>query len=79
MKYSLAPWVPALFCAFISLIALVGSIGESGGWWRPAFYGFLPMCFFFVGFAILSMQRQILELHQRLVVLDQKTVNGKPK
>ena len=74
MKHSIAPWVPAVFCAFLSLIALVGSIGESGGWWRPAFFAFLPMCFFFVGGAILDTQRQVRELQQRLIVLDQKIV-----
>ena len=65
MKRSLEPWAPAIFCAFISCIALFASIRE-GEWWRPAFYAFLPMCFIFVGGAILRMQREIRELRLRL-------------
>ena len=66
MKRSLEPWIPAAFCAFISLIAIFASLGEGGGWWRPTFFAFLPMCFIFVGAAIVRMQREIRELRQRL-------------
>jgi hypothetical protein len=72
MRHWFTPWIPAAFCAFISLMALFASTGEGEGWWRPAFFAFLPMCFFFVGSAMLGMQRQIGELRQRLAALDRK-------
>jgi len=66
-------WIPAAFCAFISLIALVASVGSpDAGWWRPAFFAFLPMCFFFVGTATTQMQRELRALRQRLTELEQK-------
>jgi len=66
MKRSIEPWVPAAFCAFISTIALFASIADGGGWWRPTFFAFLPMCFVFVGAGTWKMQRDIRELRLRL-------------
>jgi len=66
-------WIPAAFCAFISLIALFASAGPpDSGWWRPAFFAFLPMCFFFVGAATTQMHRELRTLRQRLTELEQK-------
>jgi hypothetical protein len=66
-------WIPVAFCAFISLIALFGSVrSPDSGWWRPAFFAFLPMCFFFVGSATTQMHRELRELRQRLTELEQK-------
>ena len=66
MKRSIEPWVPATFCAFISFIALFASVADGGGWWRPTFFAFLPMCFVFVGAGTWKMQRDIRELRLRL-------------
>jgi hypothetical protein len=64
---TIAHWLPAAFCAFLSLIALIGSISSpDAGWWRPAYYSFLPMCFVFVGSVTLQMHRELRELRQRL-------------
>jgi hypothetical protein len=50
-------WILATFCAFLSLTALLASVGSpDGGWWRPAFFAFLPL----------------RALRQRLIELDQK-------
>ena len=66
-------WIPAAFCAFISLIVLSASVGSTdSNWWRPAFFAFLPMCFFFVGIATAQMHRELRALRQRLFELDQK-------
>jgi hypothetical protein len=66
-------WIPAVFCAFLSLIALVGSVGSSdSGWWRQSFFAFLPMCFFFVGSATTQMHRELRDLRRRLIELEQK-------
>jgi hypothetical protein len=66
-------WIPAAFCAFISLIALFASINSpDSGWWRPAFFAFLPMCFFFVGSATTQMHRELRELRGRIAELEQQ-------
>jgi hypothetical protein len=69
-------WIPAAFCAFISLIALLASVrSPDSGWWRPAFFAFLPMCFFFVGSATTQMHRELRELRQRITELEQKSAS----
>ena len=72
MKQTISYWVPAAFCAFISLIALFGSISSDAGWWRPAFFAFLPMCFYFVGALMSQMQREIRELQKQLAQMQEK-------
>lgn len=74
MKQTIGPWIPAAFCAIISFIALFASVGSDAAWWRPAFFAFLPMCFFFVGTGMSQMRREIRELRQRLGELEQKRV-----
>jgi len=74
MKQNIGHWIPAAFCGFLSLIALFGSISSESGWWRPAFFAFLPMCFFFVGAATSRMQREIEELRKQLAELREKQV-----
>ena len=70
---TISHWIPAAFCAFISLIALFASTrSPDPGWWRPAFFAFLPMCFFFVGSATTQMHRELRELRQRITELEQK-------
>ena len=63
-KRAFSPWLPAVFCAFLSLITL--SNCSNMGPWAPAFFCFLPLCFFFVGAAIWQMRREILELRKQL-------------
>ena len=72
MKQTLGHWTPAAFCAFISFTALFASSGSD--WWRPAFFAFLPMCFFFVGAATSQMQREIRQLRKQLTGLLEKRV-----
>ena len=61
--------------AFLSLLALSMQIGSDSGAWKPMFYCFLPMCFFFVGLATSQMQRKIRELRMQLAELQQKRVD----
>jgi len=68
-------WIPAAFCAILSLIALAGSFHTADFWWRPAFFCFLPMCFFFVGSATSMMHRELRDLRQRLTALEQMNIN----
>jgi hypothetical protein len=66
-------WIPAAFCAFISFIALFASAFSPGSsWWRPVFFSFLPMCFFFVGSATFQMQRELRSVRQRLTELERQ-------
>ena len=74
MKKTIGHWIPAVFCGFISFMALFASVGSDAEWWRPAFFAFLPMCFFFVGTATSQMQREIRELRQQLGELKEKQV-----
>ncbi|MEO7934509.1 MAG: hypothetical protein ABIT76_15275 [Chthoniobacterales bacterium] len=66
-------WIPAAFCAFLSLMPLLASstIPDSG-WWRPAFYAFLPMCFVFGGTVSSQLQREIRDLRAQVAELQQK-------
>ena len=69
MKQQLRHWLPAIFCAFLSLMALFGPsvVGTSG--WQITFLSFLPMCFFFVAIVTSSMERKLLELQRELAEL----------
>jgi hypothetical protein len=74
MRQILSHWMPAAFCAFISLIAIFGSVASDAGWWRPTFFAFLPMCFFFVGAATSQMQREIRELRNQFAEMQKNQV-----
>jgi len=63
-------WVPATVCAVISMAALFGSVIWGSKWSGPAFYIFLPMCFFFVGSIMFRMHREIARLRHRVARLE---------
>ena len=75
MKQAISNWLPAIFCAFLSLLALSMQIGSDSSAWKPAFYSFLPMCFFFVGLVTLQMQREIRELKTKMAEVHDKRVD----
>jgi hypothetical protein len=68
-RQTIGQWIPAAFCAFLSLLALFGSTVSESKWWQPAFFAFLPMCFFFVGAATSQMQREIRDLRKQVLQL----------
>lgn len=74
MRQTVRHWIPAAFCTCISLIALFASVVSDAGWWRPAFFAFLPMCFFFVGGITSQMQGEIRVLQTQLAELQEKRV-----
>ena len=73
-------WIPAVFCALLSLIALSESIGfrvffgkyAFEGWWQPVFFSFLPMCFFSVGAGTTYLHRELNDLRRRVAELEQR-------
>jgi len=72
---TISHWIPAAFCAFLSLLALSMQIGPDSGVWKPTFYCFLPMCFFFVGMTTSAMYREIRELRGQVAELQQRRVD----
>ena len=67
----LSHWTAVKFCVFLSVLALVGTVTEQmwvhvGGWWKPAFFAFLPMCFVYLAYTTSNMQDEINELRSRL-------------
>jgi hypothetical protein len=62
MRPYVSHWIPAIFCAFLCLIAIVTSS-------TIVFFSFLPMCFVFAGIVTYSMFRQIRELKAELAEL----------
>ena len=74
-KQAVAPWLPMIFCAVLSLITLISQVvlmwinGADSSGWATSFVGFLPMCFFFVGAAVAQLRKEILELRAQVVEL----------
>ena len=68
----IAHWVPAVFCAFLSLTALAVQIRANAPFLMAAFFCFLPMCFFFVGVVTASNHRELLQLRDRLAALERE-------
>lgn len=71
MRLRMSHWVATVFCAFISLVALFGSVTPETSWWRPTFFAFLPMCFFYVGCVTSRLHRDLEQLRRRVEVLEQ--------
>jgi hypothetical protein len=75
-------WVPATICAFISMVAFLGSLvressaSAMGKWWRLLFYALLPMCFFIVGSIMCRMHREIARLRHRVGRLEHQPPAG---
>ena len=65
---SIAHWTPAMFCAVISLVPLLVMSSDA---WKPAFFCFLPMCFFILGSTTFQMHREIRSLRSQLAALQQ--------
>ena len=71
MKANVSLWVPAVFAAFLSGMVLY-CLPLDAAVWRPAFFSFLPMCFVFVGFAMMNMRKEISELKAKIELLENK-------
>ncbi len=67
-KIIIAAYTPAVFCAFISLMALLGPLvppllfDSEGISLEIPFYSFLPMCFMYGAFTMHALIRQVRKL-----------------
>ena len=74
MTEKIRPYVPAMFCAFLSLLAITTNIGTSFinrtapqvGPGDIVFLCFLPMCFFLAGTFFAQLKQENRELRERL-------------
>ena len=79
MREKLQPWIPAIFCATLSLITFVAVLAMSvntkpdGGLTIMAglipFLSFLPMCFYHVGAVTSRLRQENRELRERILKL----------
>ena len=70
-------WTPAAFCAFICLYVLfLAPKDVNVEWWKPIFFAFLPMCFFFTAMATSQMQKEIRELRKQVTDLQSKQASS---
>jgi hypothetical protein len=64
-------WGAAIFCAAISAISFVGTLDTSNLWFA-IFFGFLPLCFVFLGKAMSRMNREVQALREKVSELADK-------
>ena len=65
-------WLPAAYCAFISVLSALTSIYTTNhGGWIP-FFAFMPLCFMFVGFVMKQMHSELRELQLRVAELEKQ-------
>ena len=60
-KTTVQLFVPAVFCAVISMMALF--MGDNA---KPAFFAFLPMCFFLAATPLVAMNKRLTDLEEKL-------------
>ena len=70
-------WGAFGFSVFLSCLPMIGLIvrtvrGGSSEWWQPAFYGFLPMCFFFIGTELNASRIEMQKLRDEVEALRSK-------
>lgn len=82
MREKLQPWMSAIFCACLSLIAFIGyftqlnmsngSAGNAVAGVLPVLLSFLPMCFFHVGISLSQLRQENRDLRAQLQELMSK-------
>jgi hypothetical protein len=76
LRQTLAHWIPFAFAVFLCYSTLWRLAASEAKWWEPAFYAFLPMCFFIVGVITSNMEREIRELRGALARLQPNGTAG---
>lgn len=62
-------WLPFSFAMYLSHSTLAHIAPSDLEDWEPAFYSFLPMCFFFVGMIVVVLRHEIRELRDAIAKL----------
>lgn len=76
MRQKIRHWLPAAFCAALACICVVSFISRSSGPGIIPFLCFLPMCFVFVAVVTSTLQREIRELREQVVKLQEKKIGS---
>lgn len=72
MREKLRPWIPAIFCAALSVITIIGNLVLAFTIGKPTpsvnfvFHCFLPMCFFLVGDFLSKLRKENLALRTQV-------------
>lgn len=75
MMEAIPSWIP--FASAMALCYIVSSgFGPGMRSWEPAFYSFLPMCFFFVGVNLHMMGRELRSLREKVARLEETHDRG---
>jgi hypothetical protein len=61
--------LPLAFATYLSYSTLFHLARTNLKEWEPAFYSFLPMCFFFVGLGLFISRREIRQLRDTIAKL----------
>ena len=74
---TLIAWLPFAFAVGLSFLVL-SSLRQDMKFWEPAFYSFLPMCFFFGAFALHRTMKEVRELREKVAQLEaaERHANG---
>lgn len=73
---TLAHWLPFAFAAYLCYSTLANLAASDMKWWQPAFYSFLPMCFFFSGLITFRMEREVRALRDAVAKLQANGTAG---
>ena len=71
MHSKLGPWLPAIYCAVLSIVTVVANLiarftMQATGTADIVFYCFLPMCFYFVGAYMTRLRLENEELREQI-------------
>jgi hypothetical protein len=62
-------WLPFAFASYLSISTLSHIARTELRAWEPAFFSFLPMCFFFAGVVGFATRMEIRKLRETVAVL----------
>jgi hypothetical protein len=68
-KLAVTPWLPAIFCAVLYVITLAQAAASGTAGLPTVYMAFMPMCFYFVGAAVLQTRKEVVELRKQVANL----------
>jgi len=69
MQRVLVHWLPFSFAGFLCYSTLWRLVSTDMKWWEPAFFAFLPMCFFFAGVTTSRLESEVRRLQEEVAKL----------